>query len=253
MTTDPQSSSLLPQRLPWEGSYNARDLGGYPTAAGSVIQPRRLVRSDTLYHLTAHGQQAMLDWGIRSMIDLRSAEEVQQWPHAFMCHDQIQYWSIPLSQSDDPEIQTQLEQAPLYQWNFLVLAHAQPQIARILQQIATAPAGGVLIHCHAGKDRTGLISAILLALLGVAPDLIIRDYMVSASYLQPLYQPWLEAVAHDPVQLSKLQHDLSSAPETMRDVLAAITQHYGGIHAYVRQCGLAQDTIVQLEQRLCRM
>lgn len=251
MTSEATMPPGVHQRLPWEGSYNARDLGGYPTAAGSLIQPQRLVRSDTPYHLTEQGQQALLDWGIRNMIDLRSTDEVREWPHVFMDHEQIQYYSIPLSQSDNPEIQAQLEQAALYQWNFLVLAHAQPQIGRILRQIAHAPPGGLLIHCHAGKDRTGLIVALILALVGVAPGLIISDYVASGAYLLPLYQPWLDAVAHDPVQLAKLQHDLSTHPETMRDVLDAVEQQYGGVVSYIQRCGLPMDDIILIQKRLC--
>ena len=139
----------------------------------------------------------------------------------------------------------------MYQWNFLVLAHAQPQIGRILRQIAHAPSGGVLVHCHAGKDRTGLIVALIMALLGVAPDLIISDYVASGAYLQALYKPWLEAVAHDPIQLAKLQHDLSTQPETMRAVLDALEQQYGGALVYIQHCGMSMDDIRLMQQRLC--
>jgi protein-tyrosine phosphatase len=241
----------LDQRLAWEGSYNIRDLGGYAAADGRMLRQGALVRSDNLGHLTPAGQEALIAYGIRTVIDVRSAEECVTWPHSFSRHATISTINIPVGTGPTPEAQALLDGATdLVGWNCLTLQHCQPHIAQLIRQVAQAAPGGVLIHCHAGKDRTGLAVALLLALAGVAPALIAADYAASAVGLQPLFAPWLDAVADDPVKHTALVRDLAADPETMLALLAHLNTQYGGISAYLRSCGVSDTDQEAVRRRL---
>jgi protein-tyrosine phosphatase len=239
------------RRLPWEGSYNIRDLGGLVTADGATLHSATLVRADNLGHLTPAGQQALLDYGVRTIIDVRSAEECRDWPHAFSQHPTIPTANIPVGTGADAEAQAALDTAAdLVAWGCRVLDHCQAQLGAIVRQVAHAAPGGVLIHCHAGKDRTGLAVALLLALAGVTPDVIAADYAESEHALQPLYAQWLAAVADDPVQHTALASQLTARPETMLAVLAYLDERYGGSAAYLKLCGLRETELEAVRHRL---
>jgi protein-tyrosine phosphatase len=244
-------SHLDQQRLLWEGSYNIRDLGGSSTRDGQTLPWEVLVRADNLGHLTSDGQQALVDYGIQTIIDVRSEAECQMWPHAFSNHATIATINLPLGTAADPAAQSLLDAAAnLADWSCLTLQYCQPQIAQLLQQVAQARPGGVLIHCHAGKDRTGLAVALLLALADVPPALIAADYAASDVGLQPLYAQWLAAVADDPVQHAALVLELTAHPETMRTVLTHVDVQYGGISVYLRQCGVCEADQETVRRRL---
>lgn len=239
------------RRLPWEGSYNIRDLGGYPTTDGCALRWQALVRADNLGHLTPSGQQALTAYGIRTIIDVRSAEECRDWPHAFSQHPTITTANIPVGTGADAEAQAALDTAAdLVAWGCLVLDHCQAQLGAIVRQVGHAAPGGVLIHCHAGKDRTGLAVALVLALAGVAPDVIAADYAESEQALQPLFTQWLAAVADDPVQHTALVSQLAARPETMLAVLAYLDERYGGSAAYLKRCGLRETELEAVRHRL---
>lgn len=236
--------------LPWEGSYNIRDLGGYTTANGQRLRSHALLRADDLDRLTVNGQQALLAYGVRTVIDVRSSREATTWPHAFTQHPTVAYHNLPIGEIVETVPEVQVETATMIDWNCLVLKYEQAQIATILRRLAQAEPGGVLIHCHAGKDRTGLVIALILALVGVAAEQIVADYAASTHYLQPLFAQWLQAVADDPVKHAQLAHVLSATPETMQALLADVETDYGGITAYVQRCGLTADEIGLICQRL---
>jgi protein-tyrosine phosphatase len=92
----------------------------------------------------------------------------------------------------------------------------------------------------------------VLALVGVEPALIVADYAASAEGLQPLFTQWLAAVAHDEAQHAALALQLTAHPETMLAVLAALDTRYGGIDAYLAQCGVGEAKRSAVRQRLCQ-
>src|SRR5690349_22902174 len=177
------------RRLEWDACYNARDLGGYPTADGMEIRWGALVRSDNLGHLTAIGHTALVEYGVSLIIDLRATWECDSFPHFFQgtCAGLPVYLSLPLEQEDDLAKAARDAAGSLQEWNCLVLEQSPAQMAAIVRAVVGAGPGGVLVHCHAGKDRTGLVVALLLALAGVPHQLIAEDYAASAAGLQPLF------------------------------------------------------------------
>jgi hypothetical protein len=192
----------------WEGWYNARDLGGLPTVTGSRTRRGRLIRSADTRFITAAGWQAAHDAGVRLVIDLRNPDEVEpgSLPTATLGAGMfavpatrppaarpagIATMLIPLDDIGDLGLWRRLNEqglngTPLYYRPFL---DAKPgRVAAVLTAIARAPGdGGVVFHCGIGRDRTGLISLLLLCLAGVTPEAIVADYELTLDQLAPLY------------------------------------------------------------------
>ena len=185
------------RRLHWDACYNARDLGGYATADGGRTRWGAFVRADNLSRLTPAGQSALIAYGVRTVIDLRRADEltIDLNPFATPSDDPRRpaYLNLPLGLHADREgilaVQAAGEgdDASMLELFRLVLDHYWRGIAGVMNAIAAAPEGAVLFHCHAGKDRTGMIAALLLALAGVPNATIAEDYALSQVCLQPIF------------------------------------------------------------------
>lgn len=131
----------------------------------------------------------------------------------------------------------------------LMLDRFGGNIGVIMAGIADAPPGAVVVHCHAGKDRTGLVVALALRLAGVSEDLIAEDYALSDTYLDALYKEMLDKKA-DPAERAELAEQLSSKPEAMLGALSHLDERYGGVKPYLLKCGLDAETIRRLHSRL---
>lgn len=216
-----------PRYLRWNACYNVRDLGGLATAGGGWTRPGAFVRADSVGRLTEEGRAALEAYGIRTIIDLRFGVEVRDDPSPFADHATIVSHNLPLNPNDVAVVRSlaaQRDSAMPYAAtvNAAYLATHQPQIAAIMRAIARAPEGGVLFHCHAGRDRTGLIAALLLAIAGVPAAAITEDYAIS----------------------------FATVAETMEVTLAHLEQTYGGAGAYLRAAGVADDEIAGIRRRL---
>ena len=225
--------------------HNVRDLGGLPTRDGQSTRWRSLVRSDNLTQLTPAGLQALHDYGVETVLDLRWAEERARFPSGYQPGANGRRLRHVSLLGDDPASWTERSRsAPWEQWNRAVLDHAQPEMAAALRVIVDAP-GTVLFHCHAGKDRTGLIAALLLALADVEPDAIADDYALSAENLRAAWlagQPeekWPEIIA-----------SLSCPPERIHAALAHVDERYGGPAGYAAAIGLSEAETRLLRARL---
>jgi hypothetical protein len=163
--------------LDWPACANARDLGGLPLTAGGATRHGALVRSDTPDRLDASGWQALLDHGVRTVIDLRNDDErapadgrPAEVQTLVLPHDGLEehpdFWA---TWWDDPRFATPLYFAPH-------LERFPHRSARVLHAIAHARPGGVLVHCQGGRDRTGIITMLALAIAGVEPEAIAEDY-----------------------------------------------------------------------------
>lgn len=178
----------MPDRhLDWQGAFNARDLGGLPAEGGRTTRRGAAVRADALDGLSAAGWLALRAHGVRTVIDLRNEDERggDRAPrpagltsvHLPLDGTDAAFWG---RWGSGPAFST-----PLYYGSHL---ERFPELsARVLAAIAHAPAGGVAFHCVGGRDRTGQISMLLLALLGVAPEAIAADYALSTERLCARY------------------------------------------------------------------
>jgi len=226
-------------------------------AGGGGIRPGALIRSDILSRLTPAGRQALTDYGVSTVIDLRMPAQVAEEPSAFAPGapepGEPAYHILPLENPDSPHFPA-VDSATdrVTQYN-LMLEHFQPEIVRIVQAVAQAPAGGVLLHCHAGKDRTGVAVALLLGLAGVPDDAIAADYAASEERLWPLYyrlEAEVEAREDAPALATIRRQKPICAPQTMDGVLAHLRERYGGVAAYLRQAGLSDDELTAIQRRL---
>ena len=168
--------------LPWDGLLNGRDLGGIPTSHGA-IEPRRLVRSASVHTLSGQGWHALVDHGIRTVIDLRHGWEIEEASTpAHLRRSEVEVVAVPLEPPGYIEAwSTRADRwkltTPLYYHEFL--AEHGHRVGTVLAAIAGARPGGVLLHCYSGRDRVGLSIAMLLDLLGVDHDIIAADHWLS--------------------------------------------------------------------------
>lgn len=235
------------RHIPVPGTHNIRDLGGYATATGPT-QFRRLLRADALHRLDETGVATLVDTGVTTVIDLRHSDELAQQPNPFAEHGTVHYHNVSLLDGLAPSLMSEGDLLlELYQ---LALSQRQGAIAQVLNLIADAPTGTVLFHCTAGKDRTGIIAALLLGIAGVEASDIVDDYAQTAALIAPIVADITEgAVARgaDPESFKRL---LASEPETMVATLAFIEAEFGSVPAYLALIGLDEASITRLRNRL---
>jgi protein-tyrosine phosphatase len=237
------SSSNFQRHLPLEGSYNIRDIGGYLTDDGCQTRWKTILRSDSLHRLTPASQKALIDYGIKTIIDLRYSSEVNHKPSVFAESEQIKYFHIPLFEDDFlaqlKPLKTQAEQ--YYFW----LDSCQAQFRKILENIIESLESPILIHCTGGKDRTGLTIALLLSVANVPVKTIVEDFALSQNYLAPLFAPLLPKVRE-----LGYAYMLECRAETLLETFQYLDAKYGGAIGYLKAIGLRTEQINYLRSLL---
>jgi protein-tyrosine phosphatase len=226
------------RHLPFEGTRNLRDVGGYPAANGRRTRWRTLLRSDELTVLPEEAQADLIALGVRQVVDLRWPDELEQAPNVFAASTAIRYTSIPLL-ADDPT--PHAGQAGMYRHVFDARA---PQLAAVARALLAPDGLPAIIGCAAGKDRTGVVIALLLDLVGVPTPVIVEDYALSARYFG---SPESIVLAPD------WRHealDLLSPPDHMATTLEHLDHAHGGSCALLRREGLSGPDIERLVERL---
>ncbi len=235
-----------------EGSYNVRDLGGYATVDGHHTRWKVLVRAGSLDQVSAAGCQYLIDYGIKTVIDLRDEWEVEDFPNVFAQVASVQYVNLPLignplSQDErwkaGSETFSRLDEFYIY-----YLAHCQRQISSIIGAV-TESGGGTIFHCYAGKDRTGLIAALVLGAMGVTTTDIAEDYAQTSQHIRHLVAQWQDYAVKNGYDLGKLERDSGAAAETMMNTLDYLTEHYGGARDYLMGCGVNESQLAALRER----
>lgn len=243
----PAPADTPSRHLKLDGTYNVRDVGGYATADGRVMRWRTLLRADSLHRLPEAGQRDLLACGVRTIIDLRRPNEARHQPNVFAASAALRYIHYPLYEiTVDTDHDEPLRRH--YRW---LLDECQPQLAAVLTLLGAPGALPALIHCTAGKDRTGIVIALLLALAGVDRAMIAADYALSATYLtDDFVVAVLERVREANRDWERYQRLLICPDELMLDTLAYLDERYGGVGPYLRRCGLASDTLAALRAAL---
>ena len=246
--------------LEWEGALNARDVGGLPTRDGQRIRPAALVRSDVPSRLTQAGREALLGHGVRTIIDVRSKAEVARDADSYPFRKAgdgsvVTYLHVPFTAGQDEETSEKVHAryqaaASREELNRIDLDEHAPGIVAIIRAVADAPPGGVLVHCHAGKDRTGLVIALMLLLAGVPDEEIADDYALTARNLEPLIVEWLDEVSEGDADRERLRTLAHPRREAMLDTLDYLRNRYGSVTAYLHAAGLGDADMERLRQRL---
>jgi len=218
-----------------------------------------MIRSDNVGSLTAEGRQAMIDYGVTTVIDLRSEAEVKGSPGPPFSEFQSMsphsprgselgtptYRHLPLIDDATAPI---LNQAPAMPERYvLMLERRQRGMGAIFDAIAAAD-GPVLFHCFAGKDRTGLVAAMMLSIAGVEPQAIGADFAETDLQLADRYEEWLAKAP--PERLQSMRDELRCPPEWMLSTLDYVEQEWGGVEGYLEAAGLPSSTIARLQSKL---
>ena len=240
--------------LAWEGLLNARDLGGHPTEDGGETRWDSVVRTDSVRLLTDEGWKSAVDYGIRTVVDLRSDEELAADPPAELPLEPVH---VPFFDDRD-DVFEQVEVASAGAVNhaeatrevyLIFLEHFRHNVAAAIRAVARAPEGGVVVHCHGGKDRTGLVSAFLLRLAGVSIEDIATDYALSEERLRTRHEAWFASAA-DEAELERL-HRISATPaSSMSDVLEELEHRYGSVAGYLKAGGATDEDLARARARL---
>ncbi len=233
-------------RLSFPALLNARDLGGYRTRDGARTRTRSLLRTDDLWKLTPEGARALLEYGVTTVIDLRWPEELEERPTVFQRENRrVHYAHVSLLDGSEAAWIAKSPGVPKEKWNCVVLDHCGTEIADVMRAVAAAPQGVVLFHCAAGKDRTGVIAALLLAVADVVPSEIAYDYAVSTEYIRDAY-----LAAHPPASWDAVLEDVRCPPEQIHNMLAHLDRRYGGTAAYLLRIGLSSTDTERIRNRL---
>ena len=241
--------------LDWEGLHNVRDLGGHPTEAGGETKFGAFVRADNVDRLTDAGWRALVEYGVRTVVDLRFADEREVDPPVDLPIVSIHTPLVPnLSHPDWSEIHALSMAVELPESTRVVylefLERYRDRFGSVVGAIASADEeGAVVFYCMAGKDRTGLIAALLLSIAGVERRAIAEDYALSGENLRPLLDMWIETAGDDDERA--LRTRIGAAPaEAMLGVLDTLEVQYGGTEEYLRGAGVTDDQLGRVRARL---
>jgi protein-tyrosine phosphatase len=239
------------RHLDWPACQNARDLGGLLTAEGRRVRWGALVRADVLTRLTDAGRRALLAHGVRTVVDLRAPRELLRLPSPFANHAEVEYLPVPVQPDHDPEAVRVMDATDdLVEVYRVIVDRYAAGFAAAARAVARARPGGVIVHCHAGKDRTGILVALVLELLGVPRTTIARDYALTDRRLVQHYAAELSELAHDPVRRERLRMFQHTRTSTMRALLDHVAARHGGAAAYLCSGGLGHADTERLRARL---
>jgi protein tyrosine/serine phosphatase len=237
--------SSPPRLLPLVGAYNFRDLGGYPTVDGRTTRWGRLFRSDTLHELTEADLAVLRRIGLASVIDLRTASEVQRTGRGLLQDEPIRYLHLSVMQegisgNDEPRPSlADLDLASLYlRW----LDSGRQPFVDALGAVADPGGYPLVFHCAAGKDRTGLLAALVLDIVGVVREAIVEDYVLTATRLD-LIQGRQRI---DPVtaqQMAEAPHLFVVEAETMERFFEGLDARYGGARRWALAAGCPPESL----------
>jgi len=240
----------MKRRIDLEGCFNFRDLGGYPAKGGRRLRWRTVFRSDALHHLTAaDADRVVADLAIGHIVDLRSTAELVAEGRGELTGRSPRFHHLPLFDGDTSEGRSEAESLTLADRYFLMAEFAKEPIARVVSTLAGSDAPAVY-HCAAGKDRTGVISAILLGLLGVHDDVIVTDYAASHEQLDSIIDRLMQAEGYQEMFEHLPPDTLHAEPETMVSLLARLREKYGDMNGYAREIGVPESAIDRLRARL---
>jgi protein-tyrosine phosphatase len=245
--------------LIWDGCVNVRDLGGIPTEDGRSTRHGVVIRSDNVGGLTPEGWRAVAGHGVVRIVDLRWPEErAQDPPRDVAGAVEVVHISVlgpsyeegaDFFRTLDEHVDTVEDPADHYAYSYVeFLERNRERFAQALAAIADAD-GPVIVHCMGGKDRTGLVAALLLRIAGVSLEDIGEDYSLSGPNLSVTLDAWLES-APDELERGR-RMKLSTTPATaMARVIETIEERHGNVEGYLRGGGLTDDQIQRLRDRL---
>lgn len=271
---------MSPLWLELDGAVNARDLGGLPTVDGRTTRPGVLLRSDNLQDLSVGDVRLLLDgYGLRTVLDLRSTGEVHLEGPTPLVRTAVRHHQLSLipewdGEPDRDEVERAVEQAvetrrlaeralptldltpaerdPTDLTGHYVgyLSTAGANVARALRVLADADSGTTLVHCAAGKDRTGVVVALALSLVGVTREAVVADYLRSAERAEAILRRLQSTASYGPSLTGVQVADITPRAGSIEGLLDHVDRAYGGPHALAAALGVSEEEVARLGVRL---
>jgi protein-tyrosine phosphatase len=246
------------RKVALDGVHNFRDLGGYP-ALGGTTRWGLVYRADGLQRLTPTDIVALRERGLAAVIDLRTETEISQRGRFPVDQHEVAFHHLPVLDrtwlpGDVPDFDNAHD---FLMWAYTdMIRVGADKLALALRLIAEADVTPVVFHCAAGKDRTGLLAALLLSLLGVPAEYIAADYGKTEEGMQRLLESWKAWARDHPEEVDRERGEkppafyLASPPEVMRDFLVELADEYGSVLEFVHGLGVTHDHVAALRRTL---
>ena len=244
----------LDRWLALEGLDNVRDVGGLPLRDGGQTRPGVLLRSASLHYLTPGDVEHLVDvLGLRLVLDLRTRREVDRdGPTAVARAGVETVWLSFLAEDGDPLPEADDDLDPMVHNYLGYLSQRGENVVQAVRRLAAPDAGPALVHCAAGKDRTGVLVALVLDAVGVQRSAVLADYMLSAEQVPAMFRRWTTA-AGEPMPADLTPH--LPRVEVMATLLARLDAEHGsgeagGAAGWLRANGLDDADLDRLRGRL---
>ncbi len=244
------------RRVPFVGITNLRDLGGYPTADGGTTRWGQVFRADALHKLTADDLEAFAELGVRTVFDLRGDVERDEFPGPVPSrHVPISGRPVGVVAPPPPAETFAADGEQLLRDMYVgILEHSATNVATVLRGLADPDAVPAVFHCHGGKDRTGVVAAVLLLALGVDRETVLDDYEATRRYRRlEDQQDSLASLLANGVSPEAAAAVLGTPRWAMAAAVDAVDEVYGGVDRYLREvAGLTDAEVAALRDGLVR-
>jgi protein tyrosine/serine phosphatase len=245
-------SAVAGRIIELQGLYNVRDLGGHSVSDGAVVRTGLLYRGAGLHQLGDADVEAVTALGLRTVFDLRTPGELRRFGEFPSDRVAVVRHHAPMLKHTwrrEQDSGTAVEM--LGRRYASMLESGRDAVRVVVERIGDPEALPAAFFCAAGKDRTGVMAAILLAMLGVPDDEIVADYALSEASM-PALMSWL--ATNEPGTsdwIASLPPALLEAPaEAMQALLATLRDRHGSVEAYVSWCGAADSSIAAVRAAL---
>jgi protein-tyrosine phosphatase len=244
------------QTLSWDGCVNVRDLGGHPTEDGRTTRVGAVVRADSIRQLSDAGWAALFDYGVSRIVDLRFHSDLAMDAPRDVA---VEVVHVPLLPEPDDAEWAEIDAVGDAEPDALTATRAvyleflerrRPQFGEAITAVADAPEGGaVVVHCFGGKDRTGLVVALLLRLVGIDRETIGADYALSGHNLRRQTAAWV-AEAEDDLDRERRTRIGTAPAAAMVEVVEELERRYGSVRAYLGAAGVERGALDRATARL---
>ena len=237
------------QRLFFDDLINCRELGGMPGANGVVFRKGILLRSGSPQLASERAFRELKEFGVKTVIDLRSEAELRNYGNPFRDDKDSNFYNIPLFVGD-PDAKTDptmkfLETHTMGDFYVLMVQELGPRIVEVMRVFIKETEGYTLFHCAHGKDRTGVIAALLYMLIGASHENIVLNYKVSYEYAKHFLDPLIEA------RVDNMKHTLRSDADNMVTLLKFFDDAYNSsARAFLEQNGMSSSEVTELINRI---
>lgn len=235
--------------LQFEGLDNVRDVGGLPLTAGGTTRSGVLLRSASLHYVTRADVAHLVEtFGLSLVIDLRTVREIDRDGPTAVAGAGVETVALTFLPEQGRALpETGADTDPLLRAYLGYLVDRPANVVEAVRRLSAPQAGPALVHCAAGKDRTGVLVAMILDAVGVERDAVIADYALSAERVEAMFRRWTTAAGED--MPADLTPHLPRA-EVMGVVLATLDREHGGAEEWLRANGLDEASIARLRERL---